>query len=164
MLRLQALSAEANGGDGPSSCVGGRGSTGGLTGSAGRRLTGLYESFRPGGRSSTSGPAGAGGAAVNVAGATGVGGLAGAASAAAAAANLALGETTQGPSSLFIFSEDNFIRRNTKFIIEWPYPFHTHFLGSITHAHESNQIIVALTSLLLHNGVLTLFMSLHLAN
>ncbi|XP_064459105.1 uncharacterized protein LOC135369446 [Ornithodoros turicata] len=29
----------------------------------------------------------------------------------------------KGPSSLFLFSEDNFIRRHTKFFIEWPYPF-----------------------------------------
>lgn len=27
-----------------------------------------------------------------------------------------------GPSSLFIFSETNAIRRYTRFIIEWPYP------------------------------------------
>ena len=26
------------------------------------------------------------------------------------------------PSSLFIFSDSNFIRRTTKFLIEWPYP------------------------------------------
>lgn len=26
----------------------------------------------------------------------------------------------EGPTSLFIMSESNFIRRNTKFIIEWP--------------------------------------------
>lgn len=31
--------------------------------------------------------------------------------------------TGKGPSSLFIFSDDNFIRRHTRFIIEWPYPF-----------------------------------------
>ncbi|KAJ3619599.1 hypothetical protein MTP99_005267 [Tenebrio molitor] len=29
----------------------------------------------------------------------------------------------QGPSSLFLFSEENPIRRHTRFIIEWPYPF-----------------------------------------
>uniref|UniRef100_T1IJS6 EF-hand domain-containing protein n=1 Tax=Strigamia maritima TaxID=126957 RepID=T1IJS6_STRMM len=28
----------------------------------------------------------------------------------------------KGPSSLFILSEDNFLRKYTKFIIEWPYP------------------------------------------
>lgn len=28
----------------------------------------------------------------------------------------------QGPSSLFLFSEENPIRRYTRFIIEWPYP------------------------------------------
>lgn len=28
-----------------------------------------------------------------------------------------------GPSSLFLFSTDNPVRRYTKFIIEWPYPF-----------------------------------------
>ncbi|KAF0292814.1 Voltage-dependent calcium channel type A subunit alpha-1 [Amphibalanus amphitrite] len=28
------------------------------------------------------------------------------------------------PTSLFIFSETNPIRRYTKFIIEWPYPFY----------------------------------------
>ncbi|KAK4881175.1 hypothetical protein RN001_004494 [Aquatica leii] len=32
----------------------------------------------------------------------------------------------QGPTSLFIFSEENIIRRCTRFIIEWPYPFYTH--------------------------------------
>lgn len=31
----------------------------------------------------------------------------------------------RGPSSLFIFSEDNVVRRYTRFIIEWPYPLHT---------------------------------------
>lgn len=31
----------------------------------------------------------------------------------------------QGPSSLFLFSEENPIRRYTRFIIEWPYPFFT---------------------------------------
>ncbi len=30
----------------------------------------------------------------------------------------------QGPTSLFIFSDDNFIRRHTRFIIEWPYLFY----------------------------------------
>lgn len=30
-----------------------------------------------------------------------------------------------GPSSLFLFSTDNPVRRYTKFIIEWPYPFET---------------------------------------
>nr|XP_046908932.1 voltage-dependent calcium channel type A subunit alpha-1-like isoform X17 [Dermatophagoides farinae] len=30
------------------------------------------------------------------------------------------GGTGKGPSSLFIFSDDNFIRRHTRFIIEWP--------------------------------------------
>ncbi|KAK9709139.1 hypothetical protein QE152_g26795 [Popillia japonica] len=29
----------------------------------------------------------------------------------------------QGPTSLFLFSEENPIRRYTRFIIEWPYPF-----------------------------------------
>lgn len=28
--------------------------------------------------------------------------------------------SAKGPTSLFIMDEDNFIRRNTKFIIEWP--------------------------------------------
>uniref|UniRef100_A0A0K2TMZ8 Uncharacterized protein n=2 Tax=Lepeophtheirus salmonis TaxID=72036 RepID=A0A0K2TMZ8_LEPSM len=28
-----------------------------------------------------------------------------------------------GPSSLFLLSEKNIIRRTTKFLIEWPYPF-----------------------------------------
>ena len=27
-----------------------------------------------------------------------------------------------GPSSLFILSENNIIRKTTKFLIEWPYP------------------------------------------
>ncbi|KIH56309.1 hypothetical protein ANCDUO_13510, partial [Ancylostoma duodenale] len=44
----------------------------------------------------------------------------------------------QGPSSLFIFSEDNFIRRNAKAIIEWG-PFEYFILltiiGTRTHAH-----------------------------
>ena len=30
------------------------------------------------------------------------------------------GAGTKGPSSLYILSEDNPIRRHTKFIIEWP--------------------------------------------
>ncbi|KAJ4426362.1 hypothetical protein ANN_27176 [Periplaneta americana] len=30
---------------------------------------------------------------------------------------------TKGPTSLFFLSEDNPIRRYTRFIIEWPYPF-----------------------------------------
>lgn len=30
-----------------------------------------------------------------------------------------------GPSSLFLFSTDNPVRRYTRFIIEWPYPFDT---------------------------------------
>ena len=29
-----------------------------------------------------------------------------------------------GPTSLFILTEKNFLRRYTRFIIEWPYPFH----------------------------------------
>lgn len=29
----------------------------------------------------------------------------------------------KGPTSLFLLSEENFIRRHTRFIIEWPYPF-----------------------------------------
>nr|CAH7716788.1 unnamed protein product [Callosobruchus chinensis] len=33
-----------------------------------------------------------------------------------------------GPSSLFILSEENIIRRYTRFIIEWPYPFMQSFL------------------------------------
>jgi len=28
-----------------------------------------------------------------------------------------------GPTSLFILTEKNIIRRYTRFIIEWPYPF-----------------------------------------
>ncbi|GFX25697.1 transposable element Tcb2 transposase [Trichonephila clavipes] len=32
-------------------------------------------------------------------------------------------EGAKGPSSLFLLSDDNLIRRYTKFIIEWPYPF-----------------------------------------
>lgn len=31
--------------------------------------------------------------------------------------------TGMGPTSLFIFTEKNLIRRYTRFIIEWPYPF-----------------------------------------
>lgn len=37
-------------------------------------------------------------------------------------ANAAAGH---GPSSLFILSDQNIIRRYTRFIIEWPYPFKT---------------------------------------
>ena len=29
-----------------------------------------------------------------------------------------------GPSSLFVLSETNVIRRTTRFLIEWPYPFY----------------------------------------
>ncbi|CAB3372667.1 Hypothetical predicted protein [Cloeon dipterum] len=36
----------------------------------------------------------------------------------------------KGPSSLFILSEENPLRRYTRFIIEWPYPFHTQQLIS----------------------------------
>lgn len=31
----------------------------------------------------------------------------------------------QGPTSLFLLSDENPIRRYTRFIIEWPYPFYT---------------------------------------
>lgn len=34
----------------------------------------------------------------------------------------------QGPTSLFLFSEENPIRRYTRFIIEWPYPFYFYFI------------------------------------
>lgn len=37
----------------------------------------------------------------------------------------------RGPSSLFIFSEDNVVRRYTRFIIEWPYPLHTNLITLI---------------------------------
>ena len=37
--------------------------------------------------------------------------------------------TGSGPTSLFILSEKNIIRRTTKFLIEWPYPnSHEHTL------------------------------------
>lgn len=32
-------------------------------------------------------------------------------------------QPVKGPSSLFLLSEDNPLRRYTRFIIEWPYPF-----------------------------------------
>ncbi|KAH7979723.1 hypothetical protein HPB49_010733 [Dermacentor silvarum] len=35
----------------------------------------------------------------------------------------ALDPRARGPSSLFLLSEDNLLRRYTKFFIEWPYPF-----------------------------------------
>ncbi|NP_001159383.1 cacophony A [Tribolium castaneum] len=38
----------------------------------------------------------------------------------------------QGPSSLFLFSEENPIRRHTRFIIEWPYPFTNHYAVLLT--------------------------------
>lgn len=31
---------------------------------------------------------------------------------------------SKGPSSLFILSEDNFVRKHVKMLIEWLYPFH----------------------------------------
>lgn len=46
----------------------------------------------------------------------------------------------KGPSSLFFLSEDNAIRRYTRFIIEWPYPLLRvcgagHFFEKLTVAH-----------------------------
>ncbi len=39
----------------------------------------------------------------------------------------------KGPTSLFIFSDDNFIRRHTRFIIEWPYLFYIYFTPQFLH-------------------------------
>lgn len=44
----------------------------------------------------------------------------------------------QGPSSLFLFSEENPIRRYTRFIIEWPYPFHAMF----SDRHNENYVLI----------------------
>lgn len=38
-------------------------------------------------------------------------------------ASLTAAPKEKGPTSLYIFSEDNFIRRYAKMIIEWGYPF-----------------------------------------
>jgi hypothetical protein len=48
------------------------------------------------------------------------GGMGGAGATGANRGSDAAGAT--GPSSLFILSERNFLRRTTKFLIEWPYP------------------------------------------
>ncbi|CAH0559083.1 unnamed protein product [Brassicogethes aeneus] len=45
-----------------------------------------------------------------------------------------------GPSSLFLFSEENLIRRYTRFIIEWPYPFEYAVLLTII----ANCVVLAL--------------------
>ena len=107
---MQALTAEANGESGA------RGSTGGLSGAAGRRLTALYENYAPG-RSGSGSGSGQGG--------SGQGGISLEDSKKLFASGQTPGQlpatdTTKGPSSLFILSEDNFIRKHTKFIIEWP--------------------------------------------
>lgn len=99
-VRLQALSAEVT-------------NTGALSGGVGeadpstfynrrRRLTSLYSSYGP--------EAAAVIEARNMASKRKTGPQAGS-------------NSGKGPSSLFIFSDDNFIRRHTRFIIEWPYPF-----------------------------------------
>lgn len=49
------------------------------------------------------------------------------------------GPPVQGPSSLFIFSDENIIRRYTKFIIEWP-PFEYAVLMTII----ANCVVLAL--------------------
>lgn len=49
------------------------------------------------------------------------------------------GPPVQGPSSLFIFSDENIIRRYTKFIIEWP-PFEYAVLLTII----ANCVVLAL--------------------
>uniref|UniRef100_A0A182UJI7 Ion transport domain-containing protein n=1 Tax=Anopheles melas TaxID=34690 RepID=A0A182UJI7_9DIPT len=49
------------------------------------------------------------------------------------------GPPPPGPSSLFIFAEDNFIRKATKFIIEWP-PFEYAVLLTII----ANCVVLAL--------------------
>lgn len=36
-----------------------------------------------------------------------------------------------GPNSLFLFGTETFVRKYTKFIIEWPYPFETFFIDII---------------------------------
>lgn len=106
---MQALTASEANGDG-----GARGSTGGLSGHAGRRLTALYESL-PGGRSGSGSGSGQGG--------SGQGSGIDDKKPFSGQSNIQLQtptEATKGPSSLFILSEDNFIRKYTKFIIEWP--------------------------------------------
>ncbi|KAI4459350.1 voltage-dependent calcium channel type a subunit alpha-1 [Holotrichia oblita] len=57
-----------------------------------------------------------------------------------------------GPTSLFLFSEENPIRRYTRFIIEWPYPFEkteVYFLGIF--CVEASLKILAL-GFVLHRG------------
>ncbi|GFU29429.1 hypothetical protein NPIL_649271 [Nephila pilipes] len=49
-------------------------------------------------------------------------------------------EGAKGPSSLFLLSDDNLIRRYTKFIIEWPYPFSV--VRSRNHAQRQHIILI----------------------
>lgn len=106
---LQALSAEVSN----VGAVSGSGAGGEVDSSAynrHRRLTSLYSSYGPEAAAimEARNMASKRKPPVGPAGLSGLGGSGG-----------------SGPSSLFIFSDDNFIRRHTRFIIEWPYPFHS---------------------------------------
>ncbi|KAL1402082.1 hypothetical protein quinque_001257 [Culex quinquefasciatus] len=67
------------------------------------------------------------------------------------------GPPPPGPSSLFIFAEDNFIRRLTKFIIEWP-PFEYAVLLTII----ANCVVLALEEHLPHGDKTVLAQKLEL--
>ncbi|XP_065091465.1 voltage-dependent calcium channel type A subunit alpha-1-like isoform X5 [Ochlerotatus camptorhynchus] len=67
------------------------------------------------------------------------------------------GPPPPGPSSLFIFAEDNFIRRATKFIIEWP-PFEYAVLLTII----ANCVVLALEEHLPHGDKTVLAQKLEL--
>ncbi|XP_049845336.1 uncharacterized protein LOC126298060 [Schistocerca gregaria] len=48
----------------------------------------------------------------------------------------------KGPTSLFILSEDNPIRRYTRFIIEWPYPLtQTSTRNKLCNVFDKNQAL-----------------------
>ncbi|XP_076347967.1 voltage-dependent calcium channel type A subunit alpha-1-like [Tachypleus tridentatus] len=54
----------------------------------------------------------------------------------------------KAPTSLFIFKEDNIIRRYTKFIIEWPYPLVWILIEVVSILGKLSLLNVALTSIL----------------
>ncbi|KAK9871164.1 hypothetical protein WA026_011446 [Henosepilachna vigintioctopunctata] len=52
----------------------------------------------------------------------------------------------QGPSSLFLLTDQNIIRRYTRFIIEWPYPFKTIFI-ELNHVFTISQQVLTIYKL-----------------
>lgn len=110
--RLQALSAEVKEG-----AVAGGAASG--EGPRARRLTSLYQTYHGGFGSGEGGGLGGDSDLAEFQKTMASRGMAGAGRPGARGA-LGPGSGSKGPSSLFIFAEDNFIRRHTKFIIEWP--------------------------------------------